>query len=72
MMTMVETHEIPQQRVSWAIREVASMVTIARQWYAVYRAMVDLNVVKDEVNVRIVGRIKEIIKYATLDRRLSS
>jgi len=46
-MTMVETHEIPQQRVSWAIREVASMVTIARQWYAVYRAMVDLNVVKD-------------------------
>ncbi len=46
-MAMAETHEIPQQRVSWAIREIAPMVKIARQWYAVHRAMADLNVVKD-------------------------
>lgn len=28
-----------------AIRETGSMITVARQWYAVYRAMADLNVV---------------------------
>ena len=47
-MSMAETHEIPQQRVAWVLREIAPMVKIARQWYAVYRAMADKNVVKEE------------------------
>lgn len=43
-----ETPEISQQRISWAIREIAPFVTIGRQWFAVYRAMADLNVVREE------------------------
>lgn len=38
--------EIEQYEVAKAIREIAPMVTIARQWYAVFRAMVDLDVLK--------------------------
>ena len=47
-MAQEKTHEIPQQRVAWVLREIAPMVKIARQWYAVYRAMADKNVVKEE------------------------
>lgn len=39
---------IPPERVSAAIREIAPMVTSRRQWYAVYRAMVDARVMKEK------------------------
>ena len=41
-----EAAEIPQLRVSQTIREIAPTITIARQWYAVFRKMMDLEVVK--------------------------
>ena len=47
-MAMKETHEISQQQVGHAIREIAPYVTIARLWYAVYRIMADHNVVEEE------------------------
>ena len=40
--------EISQVQISRAIREIAPSITVARQWYAVFRAMVDLGVVGDE------------------------
>ncbi len=40
-----EPKEISQLQVSRAIREVAQSVTVARQWYAVYRTMADLCIV---------------------------
>ncbi len=37
--------EISQAQISKTIREIAPMIVLARQWYAVYRAMADLNIV---------------------------
>ena len=48
MADKMETHEISQAKVDYAIREVAPMITIARLWYAVYRIMADYNVVEEE------------------------
>lgn len=42
-----ENREITQLQISKTIREMASQITIARQWYAVYRAMVDKNIVRE-------------------------
>lgn len=39
------TKEISQQQVEQSIREVAPMIKVARQWYAVFRAMVDAGVI---------------------------
>ena len=39
---------ITSEHVSWCIREIAPEVNVARQWYAVYRAMVDKDVLKVE------------------------
>ena len=36
------------QQISQAIREVAPMIDTKRKWYAVYRAMVDANIVKEQ------------------------
>lgn len=43
-----EPEEIPQLRISQAIREIAPTITVARQWYAVFRAMTDLDIVSEE------------------------
>ena len=43
-----EVKTISPQQVSQAIREVAPMIKVARQWYAVFRAMVDAAVVKQK------------------------
>lgn len=40
--------EIPQLQISRIIREIAPTITVARQWYAVFRAMVDMDVVGEE------------------------
>ena len=48
MADKMETHEISQTKVGYAIREIAPMITIARLWYAVYRIMADYNVVEEE------------------------
>ena len=42
-----ETHEITQQQISYAIRMIAKDIDVARLWYAVYRVMVDSNVVTE-------------------------
>ena len=39
--------EIGPQQVSQALRKIAPMVMLARQWYAVYRAMVDLSLISE-------------------------
>ena len=41
------TRELSQLQISRAIREIAPMVMTGRQWYAVYRAMADRNVVRE-------------------------
>lgn len=42
-----KAQQISSRRVKTAIREMAQCITIGRQWYAVYRAMADLKVVKE-------------------------
>lgn len=42
----VEIKPIAPEQVSKAIRQIAPMVKVGRQWYAVYRAMVDAGVMK--------------------------
>ena len=44
---MRRQEEIPALRVSAAIREVAEGIDVSRLWFAVYRAMTDLSVVRD-------------------------
>lgn len=43
-----EPREITPLQVSQAIREIAPLIEFARQWYAVYRAMADLNIVRED------------------------
>ena len=43
-----ESLEISPLQVSRAIREIAQLIEIARQWYAVYRVLADLNVVPED------------------------
>ena len=43
-----EKKVITPEHVSWCIREIAPEVKVARQWYAVYRAIVDKDVLKVE------------------------
>ena len=40
--------KISEQQVSYTIREIAPLVTIARLWYAVYRILADYNVVEED------------------------
>ena len=44
----MEVKTIGPEQISRAIREVASTITVARQWYAVFRAMADMGAVGDE------------------------
>lgn len=44
----MQKQEIEQYQVARAIREIAPMVEIARQWYAVFRTMVDLFVIEED------------------------
>lgn len=46
-MAAAKAQQISSRRVKTAIREMAQCITIGRQWYAVYRAMADLKVVKE-------------------------
>ena len=43
---MAEPEEISQVQISKAIREIAPTITVARQWYAVFKVMMDLDIVK--------------------------
>ena len=45
---MVPAREFTQLQVSRTIRELAQMITIGRLWYAVYRVMVDLNIIREQ------------------------
>lgn len=50
--------EVSAARVSAALRAVAPMVDTARQWYAVYRVLVDLNVVEVEDYDTFIGMVR--------------
>ena len=43
-----EPEEISQVQISQTIREIAPMIESRRQWYAVFRAMADLNIVVED------------------------
>ena len=43
-MTSARKPDVPQQRISQMMREVAPAVGVARQWYAVYRGLQDMSV----------------------------
>ena len=45
---MVPAREFTQLQVSRTIRELAQVITIGRLWYAVYRVMVDLNIIREQ------------------------
>lgn len=53
------TIEIPPLRVSQMIREMGKMIVIGRQWYAVYRTMVDLSLIEREDYDGFCARIAE-------------
>ena len=54
-----EVKTISPQQVSKAIREVAPMINIKRKWYAVYRAMADLNIVKESDYETFIEMVKK-------------
>lgn len=62
-MAMKESHEISQQQVSYTIREIAPMVTIARLWYAVYRILADYNVVEEEDFDTFINKVETEVPY---------
>ena len=43
-----ESEEFSQVQISKAIREIAPLIDARRKWYAVYRTMVDLSIVKED------------------------
>ena len=45
---MMPAREFTQLQVSRTIRELAQVITIGRLWYAVYRVMVDLNIIREQ------------------------
>ena len=47
-MKRAQPEEISQLKVSQAIREIAPRIEVARHWYAVYRAMADRNIVRED------------------------
>ena len=66
----LEPEEISQVQISQTIREIAPTITVARQWYAVFRAMVDMNVVGEEDFDTFCTMIKtEVPKHAHLPVR---
>ena len=58
-MAAAKTQQISSSKVKAAIREIAPNVTIGRQWYAVYRAMADKKVVKEDDYETFCMMIKE-------------
>jgi hypothetical protein len=66
-----EPREIGQMQVSRAIREVAQSITVARQWYAVYRTMADLCVVGENDYDLFVEMVRaEVPEHASLPSRV--
>lgn len=54
-----EVKTISPQQVSQAIREVAPMINIKRKWYAVYRAMADLKIMKESDYETFIEMVKK-------------
>ena len=68
---MPEPREISQLQVSQAIREIAPQIDTKRKWYAVYRAMTDLNVVKEEDYDTFIEMVKtEVPHHKALPTRV--
>lgn len=62
--------EISQVQISRAIREIAPSITVARQWYAVYRVMADLNIVREDDFDTFIGMVKtEVPRHTNLPQR---
>ncbi len=69
--TTIYIDEIGEYQVARAIREVAPMVTVGRQWYAVFRALADLYVVKESDYDEFCVMVKEEVpKHPHLPTRL--
>lgn len=65
-----EPKEISQMQVSKAIREIAQTITVARQWYAVYRTMADLCIVGEDDYDSFVEMVRtEVPKHPSLPSR---
>lgn len=66
-----EPKEISPLRISQAIREIATMIEVARQWYAVYRVMVDCNIVTEDDFDGFIDMIKtEVPNHKHLPKRV--
>ena len=67
---MAEPEEISQVQISKAIREIAPTITVARQWYAVYRVMADLNIVREDDFDTFIDMVKaEVPRHKNLPQR---
>ena len=66
-----EPREITPLQVSQAIREIAPLIEFARQWYAVYRAMADLNIVREDDFDTFIDMVRtEVPNHKSLPTRL--
>ena len=66
----LEPEEISQVQISKTIREIAPTITVARQWYAVFRAMADMGLLGEEDFDTFCTMIKtEVPKHAHLPAR---
>lgn len=62
--------KISQVKISKAIREIATSIDVRRKWYAVYRTMVDLNIVKEDDFDTFIEMVKtEIPRHNSLPTR---
>ena len=65
-----EPEEISPLQVSKAIREIAPLIDTRRKWYAVYRTMVDLSIVKEDDFDTFIEMVKtEVPRHGSLPTR---
>ncbi|WP_081778471.1 LexA family protein [Xylanibacter brevis] len=71
MRAMEPVYEVSEARVGYAMREIAPQITVARLWYAVFRVMVDCNVLgKDDFDGFIDRLRKEVPNHEHLPARV--
>ena len=65
-----EPKEISPLQISKAIREIAPLIDTKRKWYAVYRTMADLNIVKEDDFDAFIEMVKtEVPRHSSLPTR---
>lgn len=58
---IVEKQEISQEEIDWILKEIAPMVEIGRQWFAVYRPFADKGIVDEGDYMTFCGMVKAAV-----------